>query len=572
MKTEINNQTNCNRDFNANSDACKLLHSVIEDVTAHSAHTKKIIQTLKEAAEGDENISILGERRMRSHAINCGLRNVKKKELNEVAIELSDVLLADISRTESSIYNEVLEVVVPPERQMLWKQLGLLPVGSDQAVSDAMQLMADSGQNDLSETMNSALRLGAAFILNSTAGPSIASECLCGSVERITTKVQLNSLQTDAVNIALYEHIPTLASVVLNTARSEKYLALANEAGAKNIQLYTVQSSSASSSDSAPEILPLATPNGVGIALATGAIDVLLTDTQKVLPKVAPVAACYKTVIVTTNKSSHLPDAEYIGADVDLSDCSELEKLAERIVKRAIESFKARKEVARIVPAKEITAQVGFTLNTVDRHYGCLDRIASALIEGKINGIVSLSGCVASDPQVMESLAPLVDTLLKNNILIFTNGCAAFSMAIQGYCSSKAQNKCGERLQQFLDANLPPVWHFGECNDNAQSLATFREIAKYAGHKMKDLPFAAIIPEWSCNKGIGATFAFRMSGFDTYFCSQTSQLESEEVQTFLHEEVKDLLGSSMHVISTSDELVEKILSQFAAIRSELCWR
>ena len=572
MKTENNSQNNCNSDSKANSDARQLLHSVVEDVTAHGVHTKKIIQTLKEAAQGDENISILGERRMRSLAISCGLRNVKKKELNEVAAELADVLLADITRTEPSIYDEVLGVVVPPERKMLWKQSGLLSLGSDQAISDATNLLKDTSQKDVKETMNATLRLGAAFLLNNTAGPSIASESLCGTVERITTKVQLNSLQVDAVNIALYEHIPTLASVVLNVAHSEKYLSMANEAGAKKIQLYKIQDSSASSSDSTSEILPLATPNGIGIALATGAIDVLLTDTQKVLPKIVPVATCYKTVIVTTNKSSHLPDAEYIGTDVDLSDCSDLEKLAERIVTRAIESFKARKDVTRILPAKEITAQVGFTLNTVDRHYGCLDRIASALIEGKINGIVSLSGCVASDPQVMESLAPLVDTLLKNNILIFTNGCAAFSMAIQGYCSSKAQNKCGERLQQFLDANLPPVWHFGECDDNAQSLATFREIAKYAGHKMKDLPFAAIIPEWSQGKGVGATIAFRMSGFDTYFCSQTSRLESEEVQKFLHDDVKDLLGSSMHVTCAPEELVENILSQFAATRSELCWR
>lgn len=571
MKTE-NNTPNTNSDSNATGDACDLLKSIVNDVSAHSVHTKKIIQTLKKAAEGNENISILGERRMRSLAINCGLRNVKKKEMNEVATELANVLLADISRTEPSIYNEVLGVVVPPERTLLWNQLGLLPLGADQAISDAKTLIADTCQNDLKETMNSVLRTGAAFLLNSTAGPSIASECLCGTVERTTTKIQLNSLQAGTVNIALYEHIPNLATVVLNTAQSDKFTSMANAAGAKSIQLYNIQNSNAASTDSPSELLPLATPKGVGIALATGAIDLLLTDTQKVLPQIAPVAHCYETVIVTTNKSSHLPNAEYIGTEGDLFDSHELENLAERILERAIESFKSRKHVTRTLPAKEITAQVGFTLNTVDRHYGCLDRIASALIDGKINGIVSLSGCVASDPEVMESLAPLVDTLLKNNILLFTNGCTAFSLAIKGYCSSKAQNKCGGRLEQFLDATLPPVWHFGECVDNTQPLATFREIAKYSGHKMKDLPFATVTPEWSYDKGIGATFAFRMSGFDTYFCSQTSQQKSKEVQKFLQNDVKELLGSSMSVTSAPEELAEKIISQFAATRSELCWR
>ncbi|WP_051176982.1 hypothetical protein [Halodesulfovibrio aestuarii] len=564
MKTE--KQTHNNHDSNStdNIAADKLLRSAAKDVAAHEARMREIILTLKKAAEGDTDLSIVGERKLRSIAAHFDI-STKNKETNTIAAELADKLLDDISRTEPGLCS-TLSVVAPPERIQTWKQLDLLPVSSSFEVSSALKQTSDESLNDWQKKMNTTFRLGAAFLLNCTAGSSLATDCLCGTAEHTTTKVYLESLHADTVNIALYEHIPTLAAAVCNATQNKRFTAMANEAGATGIQVYEIRSSDKPSTDTIDNVFRLATTNGVGLALETGAIDVLLADTQKVLPKIASVAAFNKTVIVTTNKSSHLAGAEFIGTG------NEVQTLAENIVTRAIESFKNRRDVKRTLPGKDVTAQVGFSLDTIDRHYGCLDRIASALIDGKIKGIVSLFGSTPTDADSTQHLAVLINTLLENNILIFANGYPAFSLAAQGFCSSKAREKCGEMLQLFLNTNMPPVWHFGECTDNAQPLATFREVAKYAGHKMKDLPFAAVIPEWSEAEGLGATLAFRVSGFDTYHCTPPSLQQSKNIQDFLYNGTQDQLGSSMHVAPNPNDLAEMIISDFNNARSELCWR
>lgn len=38
-----------------------------------------------------------------------------------------------------------------------------------------------------------------------------------------------------------------------------------------------------------------------------------------------------------------------------------------------------------------------------------------------------------------------------------------------GYCNTDAIKKCSPALQEFLGDDQPPVWHVGECVDNARS-------------------------------------------------------------------------------------------------------
>lgn len=563
MKTESHIHNNC--DSANNNAASDLLRSVAKDVAAHEARTKDIILTLKKAAEEDTTLSIVGERKLRKIAVEFDI-STKGKETNAIATELTDALLNDLSCTESGACS-TLSVVAPPERIQMWRQLDLLPVSSSFEVSNALKQPAGETPEDWQKNINASFRLGGAFLLNSMAGSSLATDCLCGPAERTTTKIHLESLQADTVTIALYENIPSLAASVDAAAKSEKFIAMAKEAGANGIQAYGIRSTDESSTDTSDTILPLATTNGISIALETGAIDVLLADTQKVQPKIAAIADCHATIIVTTNESSHFSKAEFIGSENE-----ELSVLAEAIVTRAIESFKNRRAIKRVLPAEVITAQVGFTLDTIDNHYGCMEVIASAVINGKIKGIVSLCGNAPTDAESAQNLATFVNILLENDVLVFATGYPAFAMAIQGFCSSKAREKCGDMLQLFLDATMPPVWHFGEGVDIAQPLATFREIAKYAGHKMKDLPFAAVLPEWPHEEGLGATLAFRMSGFDTYHFTPPAFEQAKGVQDFLYTGAKDQLGSSMHVVPTPDKLANLIITDFNNARSTLCWR
>ncbi|MGL1862414.1 MAG: hypothetical protein OCC46_07825 [Pseudodesulfovibrio sp.] len=550
--------------------ARNLVRAAAGGVAAHGARAREVMLTLKKAAEGDVNLPILGKRKVMSVAAMFGL-STKDKTVEELAGEIADILLEEMSSTAPGLH-KTLQAIAPPERQKTWEKLDLLPGGSHHEVFEALQQTTAGTQGDWRKVMDQFFRLGIAFSMNSMVGGSIAQDCLFGMPQRTTVKANLGTLKTDTVNIAIHGHAPMMATMVIETARKEKFVKMAKEAGATGIQFYSVGCSDMSVLYRQGGVIPLSNTNGSELVIATGALDLWLADIQGVFPGIIDVANRYRTVVVTTNESNRLPGAEHIGYRRDLENMDKLPELTDQIVTRAIERYKNRRDVKRHIPPHEVEAEVGFNLKTLDHHYGCMEPVASALINGEIKGIINLSGCTNTRIVFEKNIVDIVDILLKNNILIFTNGCASFPMAKLGYCSTKALNKCGDNLQQFLRGELPPVWHFGESIENAHAVGVFRAIANYSGHQIKDLPFAAVTPEWSNEKGIDEALAYRMLGFDSYHCAHPPVQGSKNVQDFLYGGTTDLLGSCMKVDTDPQELAEKIIADFNEARSNLCWR
>jgi carbon-monoxide dehydrogenase catalytic subunit len=540
-------------------------------VAAHGARAREVMLTLKKAAEGNVDLPIVGRDKVFGVAKAFGLIT-DGKSVESLAGEIADILLEDMGRTVPGTH-KTLKAIAPPERQKVWEELGLTPVGSYHEIFEALHQTTVGTQGDWRKAMDQFLRLGLTFSMNSVVGGSIAQDCLFGVPRRSTIKANLGALKTGTVNIAIHGHAPMLAMKVIETARSEKFLALAKAAGAEGIEFYGICCSGLSTMYRLGGVVPLSNANGSELVVATGALDLWLADIQEVFPGIMDVANCYKTVVVTTNESNRLPGAEHIGYKRDLSDMNKLPELAERIVARAIESFTNRRDVKRHIPPYELEAEVGFGLEYLTEYYGgSVQPIADALKEGKIRGIINLAGCTNTRIVFEKAIVDIVDILLKNNILVFTNGCASFPMAKLGYCSVKAQDKCGEGLRAFLGSDMPPAWHFGECIDNAHAVATFATIAGLAGHNIKDLPFAEVTPEWSNEKGVGAALAFRMLGFDSYHCVHAPVQGSQKVQDFLYGGTKELLGSCMNVDPDPKKVAHMILDDFEAARKRLGWR
>ena len=109
--------------------------------------------------------------------------------------------------------------------------------------------------------------------------------------------------------------------------------------------------------------------------------------------------------------------------------------------------------------------------------------LAQALKSGKILGIVNMVGCNNPKVPYERTIVDVADVLIKNNVLILTNGCASFPLMKLGYCKKGAGVLAGEGLHEILGDDLPPVWHVGECIDNARSSAIFGGIASELGEK-----------------------------------------------------------------------------------------
>ena len=319
-------------------------------------------------------------------------------------------------------------------------------------------------------------------------------------------------------------------------------------------------------------VIPLSNAVGAELILGTGALDLWLADVQDVYPAIMDVARCFKTTVVTTSDSARLPGAEHYAYDYRHSNIGDTEKLARKIVTRAIESFADRRDVAVSIPQYEVTADIGFTAENVGAQFDNFQKLYEALKDGRILGIVNMVGC--SNPRVVYEKATLdvADVLLENNVLILTNGCASFPLLKLGYCSKEGAERCGKSLKEFVqEYDVPPVWHVGECIDNTRSSGIFGGVAAKAGQAIKDMPYAFASPEWSNEKGLDASLAFRLFGIDSYHCVEPPVQGSTAVEKFLKEDTKELLGAVMTVNVNGRELGEKIVADMKEARKKLGW-
>lgn len=549
--------------------ARNLLRGAAAGAAQHGMHAREVILMLKWAAEGKLDLPILGEYKVRQMAEAYGIPT-KNRQLKKITLDLANVLLDDLSRTEPDIY-KTIKACAPKERQETWEKMDILPISAYHEVFEAYHKSGCATDGDWESVMKQFLRCGLAFTFSGVVSTSIATDALLGVGDRVTSKVNIGALKKGYVNIAVHGHLPVLVKEIVKAGQSEKFIKLAKEKGAKGICFYGICCSGLSAMYRYDGVIPLSNAVTAELVLGTGALDLWVADVQEVYPSIMDVARCYKTTVVTTSDSARLPGAEHIGFDHHHSNVKDIHIIAEKIVSRAIESYEARQGIPVYIPPYEVEAEVGFSVEYIYKHYGSFKPLAEAIRDGKILGVVNMVGC--NNPKIMYEKAVLdvCDILLKNNVLIITNGCASFPLMKMGYCQTSdfAYGKCGEGLREFLQPDMPPVWHVGECIDNARSSGIFAGIAGEFNKNLYEMPFAFSSPEWSNEKGIDAALGFRLMGITSYHCVEAPIHGAPKVIKFLKEDTKETLHSSMVVDVDPVSLGEKIVRDMKKKREAL---
>lgn len=547
-----------------------LLRSAAAGVAQHGAHAREILLSLKFISQGRLNLPILGVEKLHQVCQAFGIPD-DTDDVKALAGKLADVLLADLSRATPDDY-ETIKAMAPAERQKVWNDLDIIPISAYNEVFDAYHRTGVGTDGDWQSIMKQFLRCGLAFCFTGVVASNIGTDVMFGIGHRATSKVNIGALKKGYVNIAVHGHLPTLVSEIVRIGKTKEFIDLAKAHGAKGIQFYGICCSCLAAMYSYEGVIPLSNAVGAELVLGTGALDLWVADVQDVFPSIMDVARCFKTTVVTTSDSARLPGAEHYAYDHHHSNIEDTEKLARKIVTRAIESFEARRDVPVFIPAYEVTADVGFNAENIAEEFHGFGTLAEALKSGQIRGIVNMVGC--SNPRVVyeRAIVDVADELLKNDILIFTNGCASFPLLKLGYCSKAGAAKAGASLQAFLGGKLPPVWHMGECIDNTRASVVFGGIAQAAGQAIKDMPYAFASPEWSNEKGLDASLAFRLFGIDSYHCVEPPVQGSTNVENFLKHDTKETLGSVMNVNVDPKALAKQIIDDINEQRRKLDWK
>ena len=549
--------------------ARNLLRSGAAGAAQHGMHAREVILNLKWAAEGKLDIPIIGKQKVIAVAKAFGIET-ENRDVKEIASELADTLLEDLSRAVPDEY-KTIRALAPKERQETWKDLDIIPISAYHEVFEAYHKSGCGIDGDWRSIMQQFLRCGLAFTFTGVVATNIATDCLFGVGDRVTSMVNLGALKKGYVNIAVHGHLPLLVSEIVKSGQSEQMLALAKEKGALGIRFYGICCSGLAAMYRYAGVIPLSNAVSAELVLGTGALDLWVADVQDVYPAIMDVAKCFRTAVVTTSESARLPGAERFEFDHHHSNIADARKLADRIVLRAIESFEQRKGIPVYIPPYEVEAEIGFSVEYVCRKFGSFQPLLDALKSGKILGIVNMVGC--NNPKVVyeKAIIDVADVLLKNNVLILSNGCASFPLMKLGYCAKSGIQKAGDKLKEFLQPDLPPVWHVGECIDNTRSSGIFAGIAGAAEKNIYEMPFGFASPEWSNEKGIDAALGFRLMGVNSYHCVEAQIYGSKNVIEFLKHGTMEKLKSVMYVNTDPFLVGKKIVDDMITKRKALGW-
>ncbi len=518
--------------------ARNLCRMIAAGAASHSDHGRDLVEVLANVAEGNApGYEIKDKEKLKRVAAEYGVETDGKEYL-QIAGELADAMQEDFGTRKKEI---TFAARAPQKRRDLWKKLGITPRGIDRETSEMMHrthMGVDNGwQSLLLHGMRNALSDG-------WGGSMIASEVsdiLFGTPSPKTTAANAGVLKSDQVNIIVHGHNPVVSEMILLACQSPEMIKLAQEKGAKGINLAGVCCTG-------NELLMR---HGVAMAgnhlsteliISTGAVDMMIVDYQCIMPSLGTVAACYHTKMISTSDKARFPGMEHREFHPDNA-----EKSAIELVKAAVENFTRRGEV--YIPVEPVNAVGGFSVETIVAALGGTPKpLIDAIVSGKIRGAVGVVGC--NNPKIKQDYGhvTLTKRLIENDILVVDTGCAAVANAKAGFKTAESIRFAGPGLKEICGSlGIPPVLCMGSCVDNVRILVLASALANTLNVDISDLPLAAAAPEWYSEKAAAIGVYAVASGVYTVLGPMPPIMGSMNVVKLLTEGLNDIVGATFAV-------------------------
>jgi len=316
------------------------------------------------------------------------------------------------------------------------------------------------------------------------------------------------------------------------------------------------------------------------LILLTGAVDAMVVDMQCIWPSTTKIAECFDTKIITTESFVKMPGATHIAFEAEHADDA-----AKKVVKMAVEAFKARKGKEVSIPKEKSVGLIGFSVEAIldvlkkVNPSDPLKPVIDNIVNGNIYGAVGFAGCPSIKLRDTSMTEIMTKELLKNNVLIVTTGCTAHICAQAGFMDTSATNKyCGDGLKSVLtalgeaaglDGPLPPVWHMGSCVDNSRIATLLGALANKLDVKISQLPVAGSAPELVQEKAISIGTWLLALGLLVHIAPSPRILGSSLATKVLTQDLEKLTGGKAYVeldpIKAAAGMMDHIAQKRAAL-------
>ena len=549
--------------------ARNFLREVAAGTAAHSDHGRHLVLRLKKVAEGkDPDYKITDVKAL--HRV-AGKYNIETegREPNDIALELANLFIGEFTSQEEEL--KTLQLA-PEKTRAVWEKYKIAPQGIDRMVVESMHRTHMGVDHDYRNLLDMAFKTALSDGWGGARIASQVSDIMFGTPEPLRSEANLGVLEEKQVNIIVHGHEPALSEMLAAAVKDPEIIDYAKAAGAEGVNL-------AGLCCTANEILMRRGVKVAGnflqqeLAIVTGAVEMMVTDVQCVMPSLPNVASSYHTKVISTTDIAKTIGAEHVEFDEENAYQS-----AKDLIKIAIDNFKQRDPAKVQIPDVRQPLIAGFSVEAIKYMLGGTFRASfrplnDAIIQGRIQGVVGIVGCNNIKTKTDSYINTLTKELIKRNVLILKTGCAAQASAKAGKLRPEvALEEAGDGLREVCETvGIPPVLHMGSCVDNCRILEAAAEIVKEGGlgDMMAQVPAVGVAPEWMSEKAVAIGCYFVASGVDVILGQPFHTSGSENVMKYLSEGAIERFQGGFHQIPDPMEAVEKIMELIKNAREAL---
>jgi carbon-monoxide dehydrogenase catalytic subunit len=520
--------------------ARNLARMIAAGASSHSDHGRDILETLHRVGEGKTDVyKVTDSEKLKRLAAEYGLTTDGKSD-QKIAEELAWEMMEDYGMRRDKL---PLGKRAPQARQDIWDKTGVYPRGIDRENVEMLHRTHMGVDNDWVNILLHAVRTSLSDGWGGSMVATELSDTLFGTPTPKMSQMNLGVLKADQVNIILHGHNPMLSEVIVVAAQDPELLKLAEEKGAKGINLAGVCCTG-------NEVLmrkgvPMAGNHLMQeLVIMTGAVEAMVVDYQCIMPAVTETAKCFHTKVISTFDKAKFPGAEHISFDPACG----LE-IGKQIVRTAVENYANRVKDRVYIPVEPVQMMSGFSIEAILGALGGTPQpLIDAIVKGQIRGAVGIVGC--NNPKIKQDLGhtELTKRLIENDILVVVTGCTTVADGKAGLMVPEAADMAGPGLSAVCKAlGIPPVLHLGSCVDNTRILVLAAALANTLGVDISALPLAGAAPEWYSEKAVAIGTYVVGSGIYTVLGIAPPIFGSPNIVKLLTEGLEGVFGATFAV-------------------------
>ena len=450
-------------------------------------------------AMGEAKATLKGERALDRVAGLLGVSGGSDK--HELAVKVADAVLSDLYLPRHDKMKLTAKLAYAP-RYAKWEQLGILPGGAKSEVFDGVVKSSTNLNSDPVDMLLNCLTLGISTGLYGLTLVNLLNDVMLGEPVLRPAAVGFKTIDPRFINIMITGHQHSSFTHLQDRLVAKDVAARAREAGAEGFRLVgctCVGQDLQLRGEHYQEVFTGHAGNNFTseAALATGAVDLVVSEFNCTLPGIEPIADKLKIKMICIDDVAKKANAEYARYSYD-----NREAISDKVIAAAIGSYRDRRgSVAVNVPAQHGNDDTLTGVSEVSLKGflgGDWKPLVDLIVAGSIKGVVGVVGCssmVSGGHDVLT--VELTKELISRDIIVLSAGCSSGGLENVGLMRPAAAELAGPGLRAVCEKlGIPPVLNFGPCLAIGRLEMVATELAEYLKIDLPQLPLALSAPQW----------------------------------------------------------------------------